>query len=43
MKIAVGDKIGACDNCMEFWKWNIIYSELNFCPKCGHQLKEVEE
>jgi predicted amidophosphoribosyltransferase len=42
MKIAVGDKIGACDNCMEFWVWS-KYGYLNFCPKCGHQLKEVEE
>ena len=42
MKIEVGDKLGACDNCMEFMIWH-IYQELNFCVKCGHQLKEVVE
>jgi len=43
MKLEVGDKIGACDNCMEFMKWNTKYIEMNFCPKCGHNLKEVKE
>ena len=42
MKVEVGDKIGACDNCMEFWKWS-VYAEINFCPKCGDDLKEVKE
>ena len=42
MKLEVGDKLGACDNCMVFRVWS-IYSEINFCVKCGHQLKEVKE
>lgn len=43
MKLEVGDKIGACDNCMEFMKWNPKFMEVNFCLKCGQVLKEVKE
>ena len=33
---------GACDRCMEFYKW-YRFQELNFCPHCGYELKLVVE